>query len=190
MKLAILVLEDEPEVRNALMRDLAELMPTARIEPAEDVADAWDVIHEIQVDGDRLALALCDHRLPGTTGVDFMVELAHQPHTTETRKVLVTGQAGLEDTVRAINSAQLDHYIAKPWDPTDLLNVTRTALTDYVEACGLNPIEYIKILDSKRALGMVSRMSHTDSRSKLAETLRPSFGRDSGEDSLPGFTRS
>ncbi|MGO1590695.1 MAG: response regulator [Ancrocorticia sp.] len=162
MKLAILVLEDEPEVRDALMHDLSAFMPTARIEPAEDVEDAWEVIREIQTDGDRLALALCDHRLPGTTGVDFLVEMARMPHTTLTRKVLVTGQADLEDTVRAINKAQLDRYIAKPWNADELLSVTRTQLTDYVEACGLNPIDYMKILDSERALDLVQGASHAD----------------------------
>lgn len=187
MKLAILVLEDEPEVRDALMRDLSVLMPVARVEPAEDVADAWEVIREIQTDGDRLALALCDHRLPGTTGVDFLVEMASHPETLETRKVLVTGQADLDDTVRAINNAQLDHYIAKPWAADELLSVTRTQLTDYVEACGLNPISYVNLLEHDRAMEMMSDIGHGDSRRMLTGQRKAASG-DSG--SLPGFTRS
>ncbi len=185
MKLAILVLEDEPEVRDALMRDLATLMPTARIEPAEDVEDAWEVIREIQTDGDRLALALCDHRLPGTTGVDFLVDMAGHAPTVETRKVLVTGQADLDDTVRAINNAQLDHYIAKPWSAEELMSAARTQLTDYVEACGLSPIAYMKILDEQRALELVSDMGHADSRAALSTRSRTN---QSGPSPLPGFT--
>lgn len=162
MKLSILVLEDEPEVRAALERDLIELSPVVRIEPAEDVEDAWEVINEILDDGDILALALCDHRLPGTTGVDFMIELAGDDQLVETRKVLVTGQADLEDTVRAVNDAHLDHYIAKPWKRDELVRVVREQLTDYVIACGLNPLPYMAVLDQPRALEIVRDYGRAD----------------------------
>lgn len=152
MKLSILILEDEPEVRAALERDLLELAPTIRLEPAEDVEDALEVMSEVAADGDVLALALCDHRLPGTTGVDFMIELARHEDTADTRKVLVTGQADLDDTVRAVNDAHLDHFIAKPWDPQELLDVVREQLTDYVILTGLNPLPYLSVIDQVRAM--------------------------------------
>lgn len=155
MKLAILILEDEREVRDAVERDLVGLLPTVRIEPAEDVEDARDVIAEILGDGDRLALALCDHRLPGTTGVDFLIELAQDEDTVDTRKVLVTGQADLADTVRAVNDADLDHYIAKPWDRDELIDVVTEQLTDYVEFTGINPIPHMRALDQVRAVELI-----------------------------------
>ena len=140
MKLAILILEDEPEVRAAVTRDLLGFANTLRIEPAEDVPDAWDVIDEISNDGDALALALCDHRLPGTTGIEFMGQMMSDERTQLTRKVLVTGQADLADTVRAVNEAGLDQYVAKPWKPEELQDVVRTMLTDYVELAGIDPV--------------------------------------------------
>ncbi len=155
MKLAILILEDEREVRDAVERDLVGLLPTVRIEPAEDVEDARDVIAEILGDGDRLALALCDHRLPGTTGVDFLIELAQDEDTVDTRKVLVTGQADLADTVRAVNKANLDHYIAKPWNRDHLLDVVTQQLTDYVEFTAINPIPHMRALDQVRAVELI-----------------------------------
>ncbi|MFT3944165.1 MAG: response regulator [Ancrocorticia sp.] len=155
MKLAILILEDEPEVRDAVERDLVGLLPTVRIEPAEDVEDARDVIAEILDDGDLLALALCDHRLPGTTGVDFLIELAQNEDTVDTRKVLVTGQADLADTVRAVNDADLDHYIAKPWGRDELLDVVTEQLTDYVEFTSINPIPHMRALDQVRAVELI-----------------------------------
>lgn len=162
MKLAILVLEDEPEVRAALERDLLEFVPTVRIEPAEDVADAREVMEEIDEDGDVLALALCDHRMPGTTGVDFMVQMSQNAATAETRKVLVTGQADLEDTVRAVNQAHLDHFIAKPWQPEDLHEVVREQLTDYVIATGMNPLPHLEVLDQVRALDYMRDYGRAD----------------------------
>lgn len=162
MKLAILVLEDEPEVRAALERDLLQFAPTVRIEPAESVADAREVMEEIEEDGDVLALALCDHRMPGTTGVEFMVQMAAQPATAETRKVLVTGQADLDDTVRAVNQAHLDHFISKPWTPEELEDVVRQQLTDYVIATGENPLPHLAALDQVRALDYMRNFGRAD----------------------------
>ena len=162
MKLSILILEDEPEVRSGVERDLLEFASVVRVEPAEDVEDAWAVVDEIDSDGDVLALALCDHRLPGTTGVDFMVEMTADERTMLARKVLVTGQADLADTIKAVNEAQLDHYIAKPWKPEELQAVVRTALTDYVELAGLNPMPYVAVLDPERAMELVRAHSQAD----------------------------
>ena len=75
MTLTILSLEDEADVRDALERDLEQFWDKIRLEVAEDVDDAWSVIDEIVEDGDELALVLSDHRLPGKSGVDFLVEL-------------------------------------------------------------------------------------------------------------------
>ncbi|AWB82397.1 hypothetical protein C3B44_08560 [Corynebacterium yudongzhengii] len=152
MNLAILILEDEAEVRAALERDLLPFAETVRLEVASDVEEAWDVVTEINDDGDVLALALCDHRLPGTTGVEFLVQMMSDDRTAATRKVLVTGQAQLADTVRAVNEADLDHYIAKPWDVEELHQVVRTMLTDYVEDLELNPLPFYDALDAQRAI--------------------------------------
>lgn len=162
MKLTILILEDEPEVRVALERDLMEFADIVRIEPAQDVADAWEVVDDITADGDVLALALCDHRLPGTTGVDFLVDMMDDERTQLTRKVLVTGQADLKDTVRAVNSAQLDHYIAKPWDADELRNTVRECLTDYVELAGIDPLPVMPALEPDRAMALVRNRSVAD----------------------------
>lgn len=152
MKLAVLVLEDEPPVRTAIARDLAEFAGTVRVELAESVADAWEVIGEIVADGDVLALILSDHRLPGTTGVDFLISSTHDPRTGSARRVLVTGQAGHQDTIRAINQGKLHHYIAKPWDPGDLQQVVRDQLTTFVLENGIDPLIALPALDATRAM--------------------------------------
>lgn len=151
-ELTILCVEDEPEVLDALRRDLDPLAPFCRIELAEDVADARDAIAGVLDDGDRLALVLADHRLPGETGVDLLVELATDPGTRSVRRVLVTGQAGLDDTVRAVNDAGLDHFIAKPWRPEELVRVARDELTTYVLDAGLDPLPFVRFLDGPRLL--------------------------------------
>lgn len=152
MKLAILIVEDEPPVRTALARDLAPFAATVRLELAEDVEDAWAVVDEVAASGDRLALILSDHRLPGTSGVDFLVSTMDDPRTRAAKRVLVTGQAGHEDTIRAINEAELDHYVAKPWVPEEFRSVVREMLTEYVLGSGLDPLPHLAVIDAQRAM--------------------------------------
>lgn len=162
MKLAIIVLEDEPPVRDAITRDLQGFTGEIRVEPAEDVPDARDLIEEILADGDAVALLLADHRLPGETGVDFLVSTMADKRVASARRVLITGQADQSDTIRAINSGGLDHYIAKPWDPGELHAVVRDQLTNYVLEEGINPLPYLAHLDMERAMASVRWMGLND----------------------------
>ena len=148
MQLAVLVLEDEPEVRDALVRDLDPFAGTIRVEPAEDVRDAEEVLAEIAQDGDELALVLADHRMPGVTGVDFLVQLCADEVHGRSRKVLVTGQADQQDTIRAVNEAGLDHYVTKPWDPEQLRALVREQLSVYVVEQDVDPLPHLKALDA------------------------------------------
>ena len=152
MTVTILLLEDEADVRTALERDLEPFWSKIRYEVAQDVPDAWAAIDDILSDGDKLALVLSDHRLPGESGVDFLVELTHDERFSSTRTVLVTGQADQDDTIKAVNEASLDYYIAKPWDPQKLVAVVREQLTNYVLESGINPLPYLPVLDGVRVM--------------------------------------
>jgi two-component system chemotaxis response regulator CheY len=154
-RLTILVLEDEPEVREALEADLAPFADIARVEPAEDVPDAHAVLDEVAADGDVLALVLADHRLPGRSGTDFLVELMASGRHPHVRTVLVTGQADHADTIRAVNEGGLDYYVAKPWNPDDLRALVRRQLTEYVLWSGADPVPHLRVLETERALEAV-----------------------------------
>ncbi len=150
--MVILCVEDEVEVRNAIVRDIAPFAQICRIDEAEDAADAKDAVSQCLAAGDHLALVLCDHMLPGQSGVDFLVTLHDDARTRATRKVLVTGQAGLEDTVKAVNRANLDHYITKPWSKETLHATIKEQLTNYVLECVENVLPYVSLLDGPRLL--------------------------------------
>ena len=160
MTLTILSLEDEADVRDALERDLEQFWDKIRLEVAEDVDDAWAVIDEIVEDGDELALVLSDHRLPGKSGVDFLVELMKDERFGATRTVLVTGQADQSDTIRAVNQAGLDYYIGKPWNPDELRAVVRDQLTEYVLESGVNPLPSVWVPEGVGALAATRKTLH------------------------------
>jgi two-component system chemotaxis response regulator CheY len=154
--ITILVLEDEPEVRTAIARDLEPFADSFRVELADVADDARSVITETHETGGEVGLILCDHLLPGLRGTDFLIELDRDPATAPMRKVLITGQAGHEDTIRAINEGGLDHYIAKPWTVEDLHAVVRKQLTEYVLAEVEDLLPYVNILDGPRLLEAIS----------------------------------
>lgn len=154
--IAILVLEDEPEVRDAVVRDLEPFAGTFPVEASEDADDARQVIAELRSRGVSVGLILCDHLLPGLRGTDFLVELDRDPNTASMRKVLLTGQAGHDDTIRAINEGGLDHYLAKPWTRDELQRVVRDQLTEFVLTEADDLLPYVNSLDGPRLLEAIS----------------------------------
>lgn len=161
-KPVILCIEDEPEVREAMLRDLAPFAEAFRIEAAEDVPEARVVAQECMSEGHPIAMALCDHVLPGETGVSFLVELKKDETMQSTRKVLITGQAGQEDTIRAVNEAGLDFYITKPWSADDLQNAVRQQLTEYVLGHAPSLLPFVPVLDTERILEAISKRRAAD----------------------------
>lgn len=149
-KIYILVVEDEPEVLDSIVRDLSSYETYFQIEMADTAEEARELIQEILGNDHQIALILCDHVLPGDNGVELLVEMQKSEFTARTRKVLITGQAGLQETVRAVNEADLKHYISKPWQKEELVGIVRELLTDYVLENVKAPLRFMSILDEER----------------------------------------
>ncbi|EGU41295.1 response regulator [Vibrio ichthyoenteri ATCC 700023] len=131
-KYLILCVDDEREVLDSVIQDLDCFEQNFLLEAAESVAEAKEIIAESQQEGTQLALILCDHIMPEQTGINFLIELSSDSETNKARKLLLTGQAGLEDTVEAINHASLDFYLAKPWDGDQIRQVIKDQLTQFM----------------------------------------------------------
>ena len=157
----ILVVEDDAPVRDALVADLRPFLPVATIEATETAEEAWDVVGSFARD-ERLALVLADHRLPGQSGVEFLVELSGDPAGVGVRKVLVTGQADHDDTIRAVNDAHLDHYISKPWDVDELVAVVRDLLSRWVAEEAEDVLPFLAHLDADILLPAMRRRAGPD----------------------------
>lgn len=142
----ILCVEDEPDVLDVVVRELAPLEDVFPIEAASTADEAREALQRVEAAGGQVGLIFCDHIMPGENGVEFLVGLHRDPKHRDVRKVLLTGQAGLEATVKAVNEAGLAHYIAKPWEPDELIRVAREQLSRYVAARKLNPLPYLKHL--------------------------------------------
>ncbi|TLS77035.1 response regulator [Photobacterium damselae] len=163
-KYLILCVDDEREVLDSVCHELSELEEYFVIEAAESVAEARDVLADTITDEIPLALILCDHIMPNETGIDFLIELKQQQETALSRKVLLTGQAGLDETVQAVNNASLDYFIAKPWSGEALKQIVTDQLTTYIIENESDLMPWARILDTARIMQAISdnRLSLSD----------------------------
>jgi diguanylate cyclase (GGDEF)-like protein len=115
----IICVDDEEGILTALRQQLgARFGDECQIEVAQSAHDALELVEELKRDGEPLAVMIADQIMPGMKGVELLEEVhKRSPGTT---KILLTGQAGLDAVVAAINRAGLNRYIPKPWDEPDL----------------------------------------------------------------------
>ncbi len=157
----ILCVDDEREVLDSVLQDLSDFEDHFIIEGAESAEEAKKVIEEYQNEGANLALILCDHIMPNQTGVSFLIELHDDEKYKSVRKVLLTGQAGHDDTIEAVNHSSLDFYIAKPWSGEQLREVVTQQLTEYMIANEKNLAPWATVLDTEKIFNALAanRMS-------------------------------
>jgi thioredoxin reductase (NADPH) len=117
-KPVIIAVDDEPEVVQAVQRDLrARYAGDYRVVWASGGQEAIDTLRTLALQGTPVALMLVDQRMPTVTGIDVLREtLEIHPSS---KRALLTAYADTEAAIRAINDVGLDHYIMKPWDPPE-----------------------------------------------------------------------
>jgi thioredoxin reductase (NADPH) len=115
-KPVILTLDDEPQVLNAIERDLRQhYQRDYRILKAASGEEALVAVQQLKQRGDALALFLVDQRMPQMAGTEFLAQaLTFYP---QARRVLLTAYADTEAAIASINSLGLDYYLLKPWHP-------------------------------------------------------------------------
>lgn len=126
----IICVDDEEGILTALRQQLgARFGDECMIEVAQSAKDALELVEELNREGEPLAVMIADQIMPGMKGVELLEEVhKRSPGTT---KILLTGQAGLDAVVAAINKAGLNRYIPKPWDEPDLRLTVESLLTSF-----------------------------------------------------------
>ena len=118
---AVLVIDDELRSRESLQRVLAEEFDVLCAQNAQEA--------EAVLAGDLVQVILCDQRMPGETGVDFLRrarELWPDPV-----RMIISGFSESEDIIAGVNEAGIHQYITKPWHPEKLLECVRDAIKLY-----------------------------------------------------------
>ena len=129
-KPVILCVDDERSVLNGLRDELRfELGNDYLIEIADSAEEGLKVIEELLEDHTPIPVIISDQLMPGMKGDEFLVA-AHKL-TRETKKILLTGQAGAEAVGNAVNHADLYRFISKPWDGKDLVMTVKQAIESF-----------------------------------------------------------
>lgn len=123
-KHGVLIVDDEPQVAAALA-DALEDDFCVRTASAPDAALA------ILKADKSIAVVISDQRMPGMSGDEV---LARARRVSMATRILLTAYADISAVVRAVNEGHIFGYIAKPWQPHELLLTVRRA----AEHCDLN----------------------------------------------------
>jgi thioredoxin reductase (NADPH) len=114
----LLTVDDDPEVLRAIERDLRrKYAKNFRVLRADSGAAGLDIVRELKVRNNVVALFLIDQRMPGMSGVEFLAQaIQHYP---DAKRVLLTAYADTDAAIAAINEAGINHYLLKPWHPPE-----------------------------------------------------------------------
>lgn len=114
----LLVVDDEQPVLRAVQRDLrSRFGEDYRVLGAGSGADAEEMLRELRRRGETVALVLADQRMPGMSGVELLQ--AARDLYPKAKRALLTAYADTDAAIAAINQAQIDYYLQKPWDPPE-----------------------------------------------------------------------
>ena len=115
---AIVTVDDEPEVLRAVERDLRRKYgKDYRILGTDSGSGAVDLMKQLKTRGDSLALTLADQRMPQMSGLDVLGEAMQL--FPQAKRALLTAYADTNAAIAAINTAKVDYYLLKPWDPPE-----------------------------------------------------------------------
>jgi thioredoxin reductase (NADPH) len=114
----LLAIDDDVSVLEAVVQDLRrQYGNTYRIMRAASGQAALDTLTQLKTRDEPVALLISDQRMPGMTGVELL-EQARSIYP-DARRVLLTAYADTGAAIRAINTARINYYLTKPWDPPE-----------------------------------------------------------------------
>ena len=117
-KPALLAVDDDGPVLSAIERDLRERYGEHyQVYAASSGEQALDLMRRLRLREDPVALLLVDQRMPGMSGVELLT--ASRKVYPDARRVLLTAYADTDAAIKAINDADVQHYLLKPWDPPE-----------------------------------------------------------------------
>jgi thioredoxin reductase (NADPH) len=112
----LLSVDDDSDVLRAIERDLrSKYGAEYRVMGSDSPQGALDLLKQLKVRNDSVALLLADQRMPRMDGVEFLQE-AMEIYP-EAKRALLTAYADTTAAISAINHASINYFFLKPWDP-------------------------------------------------------------------------
>jgi DNA-binding NtrC family response regulator len=118
----ILLVDDEQNVLSALIRELAD-------EPYEIVTALNGEEALNLVAGQTFKVIISDERMPGMDGASFLA--AAKEISPSSVRIMLTGHASIDATMRAVNNGEIYRFFTKPWNSLELKQSIKTAVERY-----------------------------------------------------------
>ncbi len=114
----LFTLDDNAEVLKAVGRDLrVQYGESYRVVESVSAASGLEALQTLKRRDEPVALFLVDQRMPEMSGVEFLQQA--RDLFPDAKRVLLTAYAETEAAIDAINRAQVDFYLLKPWSPPE-----------------------------------------------------------------------
>ena len=84
---------------------------------------ALDLLKQLKLRNDNVALLLADQRMPRMSGIEFLQE--GMQIFPDAKRALLTAYADTNAAISAINDANVNYFFLKPWDPLRPIISTR-----------------------------------------------------------------
>src|ERR1700745_1313016 len=112
----LLSVDDDSDVLRAIERDLrSKYGAEYRVIGSDSPEGALDLLKQLKVRNDSVALLLADQRMPRMDGVEFLQQaMGIFPSA---KRALLTAYADTNAAIGAINHANINYFFLKPWDP-------------------------------------------------------------------------
>lgn len=112
----LLSVDDDSDVLRAIERDLrSQYGAEYRVIGSDSPVGALDLLKQLKIRNDNVALLLADQRMPRMDGVEFLQEAMRiYP---DAKRALLTAYADTNAAISAINEANINYFFLKPWDP-------------------------------------------------------------------------
>jgi thioredoxin reductase (NADPH) len=112
----LLSVDDDSDVLRAIERDLrSQYGAEYRVMGSDSPETALDILKQLKVRNDSVALLLADQRMPRMDGVQFLHEAMRiYP---DAKRALLTAYADTNAAISAINDVGINYFFLKPWDP-------------------------------------------------------------------------
>ena len=114
----LLSVDDDSDVLRAIERDLrSQYGAEYRVIGSDSPEKALDLLKQLKVRNDSVALLLADQRMPNMNGVEFLQE--GMQIFPDAKRALLTAYADTSAAISAINEANINYFFMKPWDPPE-----------------------------------------------------------------------
>jgi thioredoxin reductase (NADPH) len=145
----LLTVDDDFDVLRAIERDLRSRYGAEyRVISTDEPKGALEILKELKVRNDSVALLLADQRMPDLDGVDFL-QKAMQIYP-QAKRALLTAYADTNAAISAINEASVHYFLLKPWDPpTEKLYPQLDDLLDDWQASYRPAFQGIRVLGTR-----------------------------------------